>query len=321
MENNKYIFTSFNDEPLFLFKKIHFLSVFRSVGSGTIKKFILKIILIISYATGRTSDTSPFFSTIQIFGINLDFIRDRVSTALKAEVDIEKIIWNREYSRKRAYMTVKERVSQRSYFVKLGFTDDSNLSYKREYSALLQVQKIFENIRTPSPVSLISNSTFTAIITDTLPSDSKLDYFDWELYKHDFSKTTPSSPVNGHNIHKLTWFDYANKNLPRDLIQTFNQKYHSTVFLTHFVHGDLGSENTLISDGSLIIIDWERSFPDAPYLTDQIAHYIDARNADFSLSGFESMFINKNEADAIFALFFLAAMEFKPAIQLITRYL
>jgi hypothetical protein len=96
------------------------------------------------------------------------------------------------------------------------------------------------------------------------------------------------------------------------------------------VHGDLGVNNLIVSDGILWIVDWEHSSESAPHRTDEISYFLsthvreDVTNPRHAISIFEQHFLNgessENWRDALAGLAFLAAHGRASARTMLSRW-
>ena len=236
------------------------------------------------------------------------------------------VVWSLVDNRQRCYIYFFDQNMKLNYFAK--FTKkvvDFDL-LKNEYNFLLDFNPTEGNIifNCPKAIHLEESKKYSFLVVEALASNFKLFHpenndMPEKIFQH-LNHNHVQRDLN--YCFKLNWWkSFCNKKDRSLMLYNYivNYRSNSKIKLS-FIHGDLGSENTLKNEmGEFFIIDWERSSQVGPYFTDRVAFWLGKnhkkiKNNKDVLISFNEFFNTVNQLEIYLALAYLVQVDFDLAI-------
>lgn len=247
---------------------------------------------------------------------------------IKRKLDNTKLypvyIWSLVDGRERYYVHLLDEKGVRTYFGKITTKKDDYELLEKEKEKLF-LYKNMKEFNVPQVISFEKNDSYCSLVVSYLDKGYKL----YHPEKNPFPLKVVTALQNKidsidlSQIYSMKWFDHDLKSDSscKHLLAYIMSYDDREIIKTCTIHGDFGSENIFINDNSeFYIIDWERSFEKAPYLTDEVAFWLGAhhkiikQNEKSALKLFNLNFQNREDKDLVLALLYLISVNFNLAI-------
>lgn len=236
------------------------------------------------------------------------------------------IVWSLVDNRQRCYVYFYDKTLTLVYFAKFTKKTADFALIKNEYNCLLNFKAKEENIifNCPTAVHLDENKDYYFLVVEALASNFKLFHPEYNEMPEKIFKYLNHNIIRkdlSYCFDQNWWKSFFKKK--RNTFQLYkyivSQESESKVQLS-FIHGDLGSENTLINENKeFFIIDWERSSQVGPYYTDRVAFWLGKNHRKIKdnqdiLQNFHDFFHDVNQLELYLALAYLVQVDFDLAI-------